>query len=197
MNQSSHITVSGVPEGFDARFLLSEVEKHTRPVLHISRDDKRMSAMQSALRFFAPDMPVIVFPGWDCLPYDRVSPNPDTSARRMATLAALVHGMPERFILLTTLNAASQRVPARDLLRNAAFSAKVGNRVDEGALRDFLVRMGFVQSPTVTEPGDYAVRGGLIDIYPPGDLGPVRLDFFGDVLDGARRFDPITLGAIE
>ena len=197
MSKSSHITVSGVPEGFDARFLLTEVAKQARPVIHVARDDKRMIAMQSALRFFAPDMPVFVFPGWDCLPYDRVSPNPDISASRMATLAALVHGMPEQFVLLTTLNAATQRVPARSLLRNAAFSARVSNRIDESALREFLVSMGFVQSPTVTEPGDYAVRGGLIDIYPPGDLGPVRLDLFGDVLDGARRFDPVTQRTIE
>lgn len=83
------------------------------------------------------------------MPYDRVSPNADISAQRMATLAALVHGMPERFVLLTTLNAATQRVPARALLKEAAFSATVGSRVDEKGLRNFLVRMGFVQSPTV------------------------------------------------
>ncbi|WP_298835950.1 transcription-repair coupling factor [uncultured Roseobacter sp.] len=189
MADSSHITVSGVPEGFDAQFLLQELADGGQPVMHVARDDKRLAAMQAALRFFAPDMPVVVFPGWDCLPYDRVSPNADISAQRMATLAALVHGMPEKFVLLTTLNAASQRVPARAVLRDAAFKARVGDRIDEKALRAFLVRMGFVQSPTVTEPGDYAVRGGIIDIYPPGDLGPVRLDLFGDVLDGARRFD--------
>ncbi|MEO0863395.1 MAG: transcription-repair coupling factor, partial [Pseudomonadota bacterium] len=191
MTDTAHITVSGAPEGFDARLILDEVAARG-PVCHVARDDKRLAAMQAALRFFAPDMPVLVFPGWDCLPYDRVSPNADISARRMATLAALVHGMPGKYVLLTTLNAATQRVPARDLMREAAFSATVGNRVDEAALRAFLVRMGFVQSPTVTEPGDYAVRGGIIDIYPPGDLGPVRLDLFGDVLDGARRFDPVT-----
>ena len=196
MSQQDHITVSGAPEGYDARLILDEVAARG-PVLHVARDDKRMAAMQSALRFFAPDMPVLVFPGWDCLPYDRVSPNADISAQRMATLAALVHGMPEQFVLLTTINAASQRVPARDLLREAAFSARVGERVDEAALRQFLVRMGFVQSPTVMEPGDYAVRGGIIDIYPPGDLGPVRLDLFGDVLDGARRFDPATQRTTE
>ncbi|MCS5601297.1 MAG: transcription-repair coupling factor, partial [Paracoccus sp.] len=72
-----------------------------------------------------------------------------------------------------------------------------GQRIDEAALRDFLVRMGFVQSPTVTEPGDYAVRGGIIDIFPPGESGPVRLDLFGDVLDGARRFDPETQRTTE
>ncbi|GIT85754.1 transcription-repair coupling factor [Roseobacter sp. OBYS 0001] len=197
MTAQTHITISGVPEGYDARVLLDEVEKHNAPLMHIARDDKRLAAVQAALRFMAPDMPVVVFPGWDCLPYDRISPNADISAQRMATLAALIHGMPERFILLTTLNAASQKIPARAVLKDAAFSAKVGSRIDEKALRNFLVRMGFVQSPTVTEPGDYAVRGGIIDIFPPGDMGPVRLDLFGDTLDGARRFDSATQRTTE
>jgi transcription-repair coupling factor (superfamily II helicase) len=192
-----HITVSGAPEGFDATLLLGELEKSSAPVVHVARDDKRMVAMREALAFFAPHVPVFNFPGWDCLPYDRVSPNADISAARMATLAALVHGMPPRYVLLTTLNAATQYIPARDILREAAFSARVGDRVDEAGLRNFLVRMGFAQSPTVTEPGDYAIRGGIIDIFPPGEGGPVRLDFFGDVLDGARRFDPATQRTTE
>ena len=192
MAETQFITVGGAPEGYDARLILKEIESSNGPVIHIARDDKRLAAMQAALAFFAPTMPVIDFPAWDCLPYDRVSPNADISAARMATLAGLVHGMPPKFILLTTLGAATQRVPAREVLRDAAWSAQVGARVDERALREFLVRMGFVQSPTVMEPGDYAVRGGIIDIYPPGDMGPVRLDLFGDVLDGARRFDPDT-----
>ena len=191
------ITMGGAPEGFDARLILNELEKSGEPVLHIARDDKRMEAMRAALAFFAPDMPVIIFPGWDCLPYDRVSPNADVAAARMACLAALVHQMPKQFVLLTTLNAASQRVPTRAVLRQAAFSARVDQRVDEKALREFLVRMGFVQSPTVMEPGDYAIRGGIIDIFPPGDTGPVRLDFFGDVLDGIRRFDPASQRTTE
>ncbi|WP_420002776.1 transcription-repair coupling factor [Arenibacterium sp. LLYu02] len=194
---SSSITMGGAPEGFDARLILRELERQGAPVLHIARDDKRMQAMREALRFFAPQMPVIVFPGWDCLPFDRVSPNADISAARMATLAGLVHGMPGQFILLTTLNAAMQRVPAREVLREAAFTARVNSRVNEEALRMFLVRMGFTQSPTVMEPGDYAIRGGIIDIFPPGESGPVRLDLFGDVLDGARRFDPATQRTTE
>ncbi|OIQ32055.1 MAG: transcription-repair coupling factor [Alphaproteobacteria bacterium MedPE-SWcel] len=184
------IVMGGAPEGFDARLILRELDRSDAPVLHIARDDKRMEAMRAALRFFAPSVPVVVFPGWDCLPYDRVSPNADISAARMATLAGLVHGMPQQFIVLTTLNAAMQRIPARDVLKEAAFTARVNSRINEEALRKFLVRMGFTQSPTVMEPGDYAVRGGIIDIFPPGESGPVRLDLFGDVLDGARRFDP-------
>jgi transcription-repair coupling factor (superfamily II helicase) len=191
MLAKNFLTVSGAPEGFDARIILDEAAKHGS-VLHVARDDKRLAAMQAALRFYAPEIPVLVFPGWECLPFDRVSPNAEISSQRMATLAALVHKMPSKFVVLTTLNSATQRVPARALLKEAAFSAHVGDRVDGALLRNFLVRMGFVQSPTVLEPGDYAIRGGIIDIYPPGDLGPVRLDFFGDVLDGARRFDPAT-----
>ena len=197
MTAQNHITVGGAPEGFDAQLILNEVARSSGPVLHVARDDKRMEATRAALSFFAPDMPVFVFPGWDCLPYDRVSPNADISAARMATLAALVHQMPERFVLLTTLNAATQRVPAREVLREAAFTARVNYQVDEEALRNFLVRMGFSQSPTVMEPGDYAIRGGIIDIFPPGEGGPVRLDLFGDVLDGARRFDPVSQRTTE
>ncbi len=197
MGDAAKLIVGGAPEGFDARLVLKEVEQGGGPVIHVARDDKRMAQMADALRFFAPDVPVIAFPGWDCLPYDRISPNADLSAARMATLAGLVGGNVPQFVLLTTLNAATQRVPARKVLRGASFTAVVDQQLDETALRDFLVRMGFVQSPTVTEPGDYAIRGGIIDIFPPGEGGPVRLDLFGDVLDGIRRFDPATQRTTE
>ena len=150
---AERIILGGAPEGFDARLLARELARG-RPVVHIARDDKRMEAMRAALAVMAPEVAVLDFPAWDCLPYDRVSPNPDISAARMATLAALVQGAPQRFVLLTTLAAASQKVPARAVLRDAAFVARVGDRIDEAALRGFLVRMGFSQSPTVTEPGD-------------------------------------------
>ncbi|WP_300513133.1 transcription-repair coupling factor [Aliiroseovarius sp.] len=202
MTGPSHVTLSGAPEGFDARLVLKELDRGSGPVIHLARDDKRLAAMQAALSFFAPHVPVLTFPGWDCLPFDRVSPNADVSAARMATLAGLVSGaISGPFVLLTTLNAATQRVPAREVLRGASFVARVNYQIDEKALRDFLVRMGFSQSPTVMEPGDFAFRGGIIDIYPPGDGGtgggPVRLDLFGDVLDGARRFDPVTQRTTE
>jgi len=192
MVNTSQILVGGAPEGYDARLILKEIEDRSAPVCHVARDASRMAAIREALGLYAPDMPVFVFPGWDCLPYDRISPNAGVSAARMACLAAFIHGMPKKYVLLTTLNAATQKVPARDILRTSAFTASVGERIDERALREFLVRMGFAQAPTVMDPGDYAVRGGIIDIFPPGDTGPVRLDMFGDILDGIRQFDPAT-----
>ncbi|HHS89215.1 MAG TPA: transcription-repair coupling factor, partial [Rhodobacteraceae bacterium] len=187
----------GAPEGFDARLVLDELDKVDRPVIHVARDDKRMEAMRAALAFFAPHIPVMTLPAWDCLPYDRVSPHADITAARMATLTALAHGVPTRTILLTTLNAATQRVPTRTVLKQSAFTARVGERIDEAGLLGYLARMGFTKAPTVSEPGDYAIRGGIIDIFPPGESGPVRLDLFGDVLDSARRFDPVSQRTTE
>ncbi|TKA97494.1 transcription-repair coupling factor [Cereibacter changlensis] len=196
MQNGTRILLGGAPEGFDARLVAKELSRG-QPVIHIARDDKRLEAMRNALAVMAPNAVVLELPAWDCLPYDRISPNPELSARRMATLAALAQGVPGDFILLTTMTAATQRLPTREVLRASSFSARVGDRIDEGGLRGYLARMGFSLVTTVTEPGDYAIRGGIIDIFPPGVAGPVRLDFFGDVLDGARRFDPETQRTIE
>ncbi|MBI1492203.1 transcription-repair coupling factor [Halocynthiibacter styelae] len=189
------VTLGGAPEGYDALLIAREISKKNRPVVHIARDDKRLAQMRAALAFFAPQLTVLDFPAWDCLAYDRISPNAAMSAARMATLAGLAQGVKGPFVLLTTLKAATQKIPAREVLQNASFTANVGERVNEAHLRDFLVRMGFSQTSTVMEPGDYALRGGIVDIFPPtgGEGGqPVRLDFFGDILDGARHFDPAT-----
>jgi transcription-repair coupling factor (superfamily II helicase) len=191
------ILVGGAPEGFDASLVAQTLTRARGPVIHVARDDARLNAMRAALGFFAPEVPVLTFPAWDCLPYDRISPNSEISAQRMATLAALAAGFDRPAAILTTVNAATQRVPPRAVLRESSFTATVGGRIDEAGLRAYLVRMGFAQVATVTEAGEFAVRGGLIDIYPPGARGPVRMDLFGDVLDAARRFDPETQRTIE
>ncbi|MFN3970760.1 MAG: transcription-repair coupling factor [Gemmobacter sp.] len=196
MTAQTRLLLGGAPEGFDARLVAREAARGA-PVVHIARDDKRMAAMREALAVMAPGLAVLEFPAWDCLPYDRVSPNPDISSRRMATLAALARGGLGGVVVLTTLNAATQRVPARDTVAAASFAARVGDRVDGAALRQFLTRMGFAPVATVAEPGDFAIRGGIVDIFPPGPSGPVRLDFFGDQLDGLRRFDPGTQRTTE
>ncbi len=188
---ADRILLGGAPEGFDARLLAKELTRG-QSVIHVARDDRRMEAMRTALAAMAPGVPVLDLPAWDCLPYDRVSPNPDILARRMSTLAALAAGLSKPVVLLTTLNAAMQRLPAREVMEGASFVAKVGDRVDDQRLKRFLAGMGFSPVSTVSEPGDFALRGGIVDIFPPGRGGPVRLDFFGDVLDGARRFDPVT-----
>jgi transcription-repair coupling factor (superfamily II helicase) len=191
------VMVGGAPEGFDAKLVADLVARADGPVIHVARDDARAAAMAEALAVFAPGLPVLHFPAWDCLPYDRVSPNPEIAAARMATLAALAHGFDRPGVVLTTLNAATQKVPARAVVADASFVAQAGFRIDVDGLVAWLSRMGFNRASTVIEPGDFAVRGGIIDIFPPGQDNPVRLDFFGDVLESARRFDAESQRTIE
>ena len=191
------INLSGAPDGFDANILSNFITEKQKSIIFVARDDKRLDLMRKSLWFFSPNIPILDFPSWDCLPYDRVSPNADVSSARMATLAALSSGFEAPIVLLTTLNAITQYIPNRTIVSNNSFVAIVGRTINVKELRSYFSKMGFVQTPTVTEPGDYAIRGGIIDVFPPGEVGPVRMDLFGDELESARRFDPVTQRTVE
>jgi transcription-repair coupling factor (superfamily II helicase) len=158
----------------------------------ICRDGPRMAMLARALGFFAPDIEVLEFPAWDCLPYDRVSPHAAIVAQRMIALARLagVKGRERPAVLLTTVNAILQRLPAREVIARQSLAAAPGNVLPMGGITQWLELNGFNRASTVREAGDYAVRGGIIDLFAPGMSEPVRLDFFGDTLESIRSFDP-------
>jgi transcription-repair coupling factor (superfamily II helicase) len=160
----------------------------------ICRDGTRMAALARSLAFFAPDIEVLEFPAWDCLPYDRVSPHGGVVAQRMMTLARLarVKGRERPAILLATVNAILQRVTPRETLARQSLSVAPGNLLAMSGVTQWLELNGFTRAGTVREAGDYAIRGGIIDLFAPGMGDPVRLDFFGDTLESIRVFDPET-----
>ncbi|MGK2922898.1 MAG: transcription-repair coupling factor [Methyloceanibacter sp.] len=184
----------GVPEGFDA-LLLGELARHAdAPILHVARDGNRLATLEEAIAFFAPDVRVLCFPAWDSVPYDRVAPNAEIIADRIETLAALAARAPDDtapLVLLTSVNAVVQRVPPRSFIAGADLKLQSGNVMSMQALIERLESSGYARAGTVTDPGQYAVRGGILDLYPPGGQ-PVRLDFFGDQLESLRAFDPET-----
>jgi transcription-repair coupling factor (superfamily II helicase) len=189
-------TIAGLPEGADA-LVLAELARTTggQDILHVARDGQRLERLQDGLRFFAPEREVLVFPAWDCLPYDRLSPHPDIVAERLETLVRLAQprkpGAPAR-VILASVGAALQKVPPRSLYAEAAVVLKKGQTVDANWLTKFLSENGYGRSETVMEPGEFAVRGGLVDLFPPGTPEPLRLDLFGDVLEEIRSFDPMS-----
>ncbi len=191
----SHLT--GAPEGFDALILgdlaraLAAERKTDAQILHIARDDQRLASLQAALRFFAPHIRIVHIPAWDCLPYDRVSPNPAVASARLSGLRQLLEleGNARPVIILTTVSAVMQRVPARRSLHDSLWAGEPGNVIDVAALTRFLQQNGYEQTDIVMEPGEYAVRGGIIDVFAPGNDDPVRLDLFGDALESIRSFD--------
>ncbi len=190
--QQGRLTVSGAPQGYDAYVAAEAARRRGAPVLFVAVDDEQADAAERAIRFFAPGMTVLPFPAWDCLPYDRVSPKPDIESRRLATLAALARDDAKAAVIVTTVNALLQRVPPKDAIKGASFAARNGQEVDREALVAFLSANGYVRAGTVREPGDFALRGGIVDLWSPGEEQPLRLDFFGSTLDAIRRFDAET-----
>ncbi len=186
-------TVYNAPEGWDAVLLARRAQEHAGgTLLHVARDDIRLSRLAEGLRFFAPGCELVRFPAWDCLPYDRVSPNPELVSERIASLARLLEPAGQPRIVLTTVNALVQRLPPRHVFRDSSRTLAVNATVPTDDLARFLEANGYGRAGTVMEPGEYAVRGGIIDIFAAGQAEPVRLDLFGDTIESIRRFDPTT-----
>ncbi|MDB5599323.1 MAG: transcription-repair coupling factor, partial [Xanthobacteraceae bacterium] len=195
------LTLSNVADGAEglvvadlARAVAARKDAPATSLVVVCRDGQRSAALARALGFFAPDLDIIDFPAWDCQPYDRVSPHAGVVAQRMTALSRLarVKGRERPAVLLTTVNAILQRVPARDLIGQQALSAAPGQILALDGITKWLELNGFQRSATVREPGDYAVRGGIVDLFAPAQPEPVRFDFFGDQLESIRSFDPET-----
>jgi transcription-repair coupling factor (superfamily II helicase) len=160
----------------------------------ICRDRGRMTELARTLGFFAPEISVLQFPAWDCQPYDRVSPHGGILAQRLTALAQLsrLQGSDKPIVVLTTINAAVQRVPALQNVAAQALSVAPGHVVPMDSVVAWLEHNGYHRASTVREAGEYAVRGGILDLYPAGLDLPVRFDYFGDSLESIRSFDPET-----
>ena len=189
----NHTKICGAPEGYDAKLLLQELDRASGTVLFIAREIKRAEAMRRALDFYRPETSVQVIPAWDCPPYSRISPNTDIVAKRLGGLSTILRlEKSDPFVCLTTLNAAMQLLPSKDWLSKTIFRVSEGQRISEENLKNYFLHMGFVRAPMAVSRGEFAIRGGIIDVFPPGMAQPVRMDFFGDVVDGLRTYDPVS-----
>ena len=189
-------TIANIASGQEGLILsqLCANEKAGKGIVHICADTQELTSIEEGLNFFAPWLDVVVLPAWDCLPYDRVSPSTQTIANRIEALnrIASVKTDGASVLVLTTANALLQRLVPADVLVGQQFSMAPGNSIDMDKLVERLVGEGFDRTPTVRERGEFAIRGGILDLFVPGEEEPVRLDFFGDTLESIRSFDAAT-----
>ncbi|WP_256646522.1 transcription-repair coupling factor [Thermomonas paludicola] len=178
--------------------LLAAARRHAGPVLAIARDNHAAHQLESDLRTLAAGgdaLPVLGFPDWETLPYDRFSPHPEIVSQRLATLARL----PElaRGIVVVPVTTLMQRLAPRTHVLGNRFSVRVGQRMDMDAEKRRLESAGYRNVPQVYDPGDFAVRGGLLDVYPMGADAPFRLELLDDEIDSIRAFDPESQRSLE
>lgn len=188
-------TLAGVPDGYDALVLAERARAALRDgALHVARDEGRLTALADAVAFFAPEIEVVIVPAWDCLPYDRVSPNAGVVARRIDALCRLTEPIAagKSRLVVTTVSAVLQRVPKAAQLNGTTRLIRKGIQLKTEDTSQYFAANGYVRAEQVMEPGEFAVRGGLIDVFPPGVPEPVRIDLFGDEVEGLRTFDPVS-----
>ena len=181
------------PASSDALLLARLAQREAaeqRLVAIVTADAGDARRLLDELGFFAPDLRVVLFPDWETLPYDTFSPHQDLISERLATLWAIRQGQAD--VVLLPATTALYRLAPPAFLAAHTFQFRQGQRLDEAALRSQLTLAGYQHVSQVVSPGEYAVRGGLIDLYPMGSPMPYRVDLFDDEIDSIRGFDPDT-----
>ncbi len=186
------LTLSSVARGSQPLVLADLARASKGRAVFIAADDAAMRAVSDTAHFFAPELEVIEFPAWDCLPYDRASPALSVSAKRLSALHSLQTGKRGSQLLVTTVNAVLQRVLTPFRIRESVRLFKPGTQIGHASLTHLLMRQGYSRTDTVIDAGEFAVRGSIFDIFPSGLEQGLRLDFFGDELESLRLFDPGT-----
>ncbi|ODU21509.1 MAG: transcription-repair coupling factor [Sphingomonas sp. SCN 67-18] len=184
------LTLAGAPTGF-LPWLMADLARAAKGrAVFIAADEAAMRGLAETAGYFAPELDILTYPAWDCLPYDRASPSLRVTAERLTTLQALQRAPDRPQLLVTTVNAATQRTLTPFRIRQLVARLAPGERIGRDALAALLQANGYVRTDTVADAGEYAVRGGLVDLFPSGETQALRLDFFGDEIESVRRFDP-------
>ncbi|UKY33933.1 transcription-repair coupling factor [Candidatus Liberibacter asiaticus] len=192
------ITLSPVIDGTEG-FILAEIARLGLSLVYICSDERILINLKKILTLVVPDIRVIIFPAWDCLPYDRVSPSPYVVTRRLSCISNLVsfNSSKETIIVLTTVSAVMCRSVNIMSIKDYKLSIQSKDQIDMAKVIEKLETNGFQRVNAVYKVGEYAVRGGILDVYEPTKKYPVRLDFFGNTIDSLRLFDSSTQRTIR
>ncbi|WP_447733669.1 transcription-repair coupling factor [Rhodanobacter soli] len=179
------------PHGSARALLLAEAARtHQGLLVVVARDTQRAQALESELKIFAGGLPVLHFPDWETLPYDAFSPHPEIVSQRIATLYQLPNV--KRGVLVVPVATLMQRIAPRSHITRSGLVLAKGQKLDLAGEQRRLEASGYRNVPQVAEPGDFAVRGALLDIFPMGTAEPYRIELFDDEVESIRSFDPET-----
>jgi transcription-repair coupling factor (superfamily II helicase) len=179
------------PHGSSRALLIAEAARsHDGLLVAVTRDTQRAHALEAELKIFASGLPVLHFPDWETLPYDIFSPLPEIVSQRIATLYQLPSV--KRGVLVVPVATLLQRIAPRAHITGSGLVLAKGQKLDLAHEKRRLESSGYRNVPQVAEPGDFAVRGALLDIFPMGTAEPYRIELFDDEVESIRSFDPET-----
>lgn len=184
-------SIGGVTEGAESFIIKQMLQKSS--CVFVARDDKHLALVKDYLIAINKDCEILEFPAWDVIPYSRSSPASHIQSLRLKTLHKLAQNrIKDNCIILTTINAITQRTLPKAYIQSTGQTLKIGSTIPLEQLTKLLSTLGYTRTSTVREAGEFAVRGGILDIFPAGETSGYRIDFFGDDIDDIRLFDPST-----
>lgn len=196
ISQLKNKTIASVPDGYDAFLLKGLAQSGTADILYIVSDGFALERTASLLEYIAPEITTRKLPAWDTVPYDRVSPNVNIVAQRLETLSKLAaHPNPDKKhprVIIASVSSAIQKLPPKKIFLNAMREVRVGNELSFNDFVHYATVNGYNRVEQVIEPGEYALRGDIIDIFPVGTEEPLRIDLFGDEVERIRTFDAMS-----
>ncbi|MBF0401746.1 MAG: transcription-repair coupling factor [Magnetococcales bacterium] len=200
--------LSDLPGGSFSWLATTLAREWERPLVLVTGSSARADALYRELLFFSESfkepLPLLGFPAWETLPFEPLSPFGPLVGERIATLFRLTQmsgsgpilagneAGDTRAVIVTTAAALMQRVMPRRWLAQQGLAIKKGDQLNLAAMREFLTLSGYRHASQVVESGEFAIRGGIIDFFPPGHETPVRIELFGDEVETLRQFDPVT-----
>lgn len=193
LNKLKNKTLSSVPDGYDA-VLLDRFSRKSKEILYVVSDGVSLERTADILRYLNPKLDVLKFPAWDTVPYDRVSPNVNIVAQRVETLTEIVTtpNPKKPRVIIASIGSLIQKLPPQKIFLNSVRLVKVGGKLSFNDFIHYAALNGYNRVEQVIEPGEYAVRGDIIDIFPVGTNEPLRIDLFDDEVERIRTFDAMT-----
>lgn len=181
-------SLSGVPDGY-LPFVLRDIALNAKALqVFVTINNEQTTLLERQIKALDQNVAVRTFPGWDCLPYDRVGPSASIVNQRINTLLTLASSNVAGLLLVSS-NAFIQKIPPKDYFRNKIITIATGAPFPREQLLETLQNLGYKKVSTVYETGDYAVRGSLLDVFVSGQTLPFRIDFFGDDIESIKMFE--------
>ncbi|MBA8666391.1 transcription-repair coupling factor [Holosporaceae bacterium 'Namur'] len=185
-----------LPKGTEAKVIAQYLETSDF-VCYVASRESEIDNISIAINFFMPSAEVVYFPAWDALPYDRVSPSSEVGLQRIKTLSRLLESKNSKKVLITTFNNLLQKTFPKELLLSTIINIELNSKISRDVLLNNLNTLGYLRSITANEPGEYAIRGGIIDIVSSNDGKGFRISFFGNEVDSLKLFDTETQLSLE
>ena len=185
------LTVSELPTNSNFYVLDKIANETNKNIVFVASNDLEAQRTFNIISNLKTNYKPLLFPAWDCLPYDRVSPNSQITAIRLNTLYELVNSQ-NKHILITTSNAILTKILPAKIIKNSKLKLAIGNEYKISELTRFLVANSYLRVEQVNEVGEFSVKGSIVEFFPTDLTNPVRLDFFSDKLESIREFDPLT-----